>query len=163
LTRNRLEGPPFQQVAVATSETRQIPCGVIFRSVGNRGVPIPGVAFDERSGTIPNAKGRCLDSSRPIPGLYVTGWLKRGPTGIIGTNRADSVETVAAVLKDLESGAVSSKSGVRGLALAGSGLRITSYDEWSTIDLAERARGEAKGKPREKFTKICEMLECLQH
>ncbi|MGD9921010.1 MAG: FAD-dependent oxidoreductase [Pseudorhodoplanes sp.] len=165
LTRNRLEGDAFQQIAVADGSTRRLDCGLVFRSVGYRGEPMPGAPFDMRSRTIPNVRGRCVEGGGTIPGLYVTGWIKRGPTGIIGTNRADSVETVAAVLEDFQGTPPHPKPGSRLLveALGTRGQRITSYAEWQRIDSAEQGRGRPKGKPREKFTKIVEMLECLDH
>ncbi len=163
LARNELRGAAFEQVAVASGEQSSLPCGLVFRSVGYRGMPLPGTAFDEQSGTIPNYKGRCVNGSQPEPGLYVTGWIKRGPSGLIGTNRADSVETVASLLEDLNAAAALAKPGAAKVRkfLAASGSRITGYSEWDVIDAAEKSRGAAKGKPREKFTKIPEMLECL--
>ncbi len=101
IVRNVLEADSSGQVrAVATEEREVIPCGIVFRSVGYRGVSLPGVPFDERSGTIPNATGRVLDAGgRPIPGLYAAGWIKRGPTGVIGTNKKDATETVDLLLR----------------------------------------------------------------
>ena len=101
LAKNSLAGSKLEQVARATAASVQLPCGLVFRSVGYKGVSLPGVGFDEASGTIPNAKGRCLDGKDPMPGLYVTGWIKRGPSGLIGNNRADSVETVGSIFEDL--------------------------------------------------------------
>ncbi len=95
LTRNRLEGPPFAQIARPTGKSVELACGLVFRSIGYRGVAIPGLPFDSAHGTVPHVGGRVLEGTAAVPGLYVTGWLKRGPTGIIGTNRADSVETIA--------------------------------------------------------------------
>lgn len=163
LARNRMEGPPFGQVAVATSQTVELPCGLVFRSVGYKGVPLPGVSFDERAGIIPNRKGRCLAGEDPLPGMYVTGWIKRGPSGIIGTNRADSVETVESILEDLSKVPASPKPGAAGLRdiLRAQGVRIVSYHEWQTIDAAERSRGQPQGKPREKFTFVPEMMAAI--
>ena len=91
--------------AVATEEREVIPCGIVFRSVGYRGVELPGVPFDERSGTIPNDAGRVLDAGgSPAPGTYVAGWIKRGPTGVIGTNKKDATETVELLLEDARAG-----------------------------------------------------------
>src|SRR4029078_6734705 len=90
LTRNLLEGAPFAQVARPTEQKAELPCGLVFKSIGYRGIPIPGLPFDESRGTVPHVKGRVVDGAETLEGLYVTGWLKRGPTGIIGTNRADS-------------------------------------------------------------------------
>ena len=163
LAQNRLEGPPFGQTAVATSRLLELPCDIVFRSVGYRGIPLPGVAFDDRTGVIPNRKGRCVIGDDPMPGLYVTGWIKRGPSGIIGTNRADSVETVASILEDLPKVKAIPKPGAAGLrdALAAQGVRIVGYGGWQKIDAAERARGQPMGKPREKFTVVPEMIAAI--
>jgi ferredoxin/flavodoxin---NADP+ reductase len=163
LGKNRLQGPPFGQCSVATAQTSELPCDLIFSSVGCTAVPISGVGFDEQRGIIPNLKGRCLHYNDPTPGLYVTGWLKRGPTGAIGTNRADSIETVESVLEDLARSRVSAKPGAAGLrdVLTARQLRIVSYADWDKIDLAERYRGQERGKPREKFTRVPEMMTVL--
>jgi ferredoxin/flavodoxin---NADP+ reductase len=160
LTRNRLEGPPFAQVARPTDETIELPCGLVFRSIGYRGVPIPGLPLDEALGTVPHARGRVLDGAATLPGLYVTGWLKRGPTGIIGTNRADSVETVGSLLADLPKLCHADRRGSEALRplLVARGVRVLSYQNWLAIDSAEIERGKPRDKPREKFTRVQEML-----
>ncbi len=163
LERNRLQGPPFQQSARGTGETFEIDCGILFRSIGYKGVPIPGVPFDERKGVIPNAAGRITDASgNALSGLYCAGWIKRGPTGIIGTNRADSVATVESLLADLErldtAGPKTGGAGIRALIVA---RRVLDYGAWLTVDAAELERGKPKGKPREKFTRTAEMLAVL--
>ena len=160
LTRNLLEGAPFVQVARPTEEQTELPCGLVFRSIGYRGVPIPGLPFDESRGTVPHANGRVVDGAKSLQGLYVTGWLKRGPTGIIGTNRADSVETVQSLLAELPKIRDQAKPGAEALRplLEGRGIRILSYQNWMMIDSAEIDRGKPKGKPREKFTRVEEML-----
>ena len=137
-----------------------MPCGLVFRSIGYRGVPIPGLPFDEFRGTVPHASGRVVDGTETLEGLYVTGWLKRGPTGIIGTNRADSVETVQSLLAELPKICDREKPGAEALRplLEGRGIRVLNYQNWLMIDSAEIDRGKPKGKPREKFTRIHEML-----
>jgi ferredoxin--NADP+ reductase len=164
LAKNRLEGAPFHQVARPTGETYALPCGILFRSIGYRGVPMEGVPFDDKAGVFRNVDGRITeDGNSPVPGLYVAGWIKRGPSGIIGTNRACSVATVAALLEDLpklDSGNRAGGEGVRRL-LAKRGVRAVSYPDWKKIDAAEVARGAPKGKPREKFTRVAEMLSVL--
>jgi ferredoxin--NADP+ reductase len=161
LARNRLEGAPFRQVARETGELIELPCGVLFRSIGYRGIPIPGVPFDERQGRFPHRDGRLLDQEgRPLPGLYATGGIKRGPTGIIGTNRADSVATVASLLADVPAWDAAEKPGLEALA-AGRAACVVSYQDWRKIDAAEVQRGQIKGKPREKFTRVEEMLACV--
>jgi ferredoxin/flavodoxin---NADP+ reductase len=160
LTRNVLEGAPFAQIARPTEEQIELPCGLVFRSIGYRGVPIPGLPFDEALGTVPHASGRVVDGAETLQGLYVTGWLKRGPTGIIGTNRADSVETVQSLLAELPKVCDREKPGAEALLLLleGRGIRTLNYHNWLMIDSAEIIRGKPKGKPREKFTRINEML-----
>jgi ferredoxin/flavodoxin---NADP+ reductase len=160
LTRNRLVGAPFAQVAQPTEEQITLPCGLVFRSIGYRGVPIPGLPFDESRGTVPHASGRVVDAAKTLEGLYVTGWLKRGPTGIIGTNRADSVETVQSLLAELAKICDREKPGAEALRplLEQRGIRVLNYQNWAMIDSAEVNRGKPRGKPREKFTRIHEML-----
>jgi ferredoxin--NADP+ reductase len=159
LTRNLLEGPPFAQIARPTEQI-ELSCGLVFRSIGDRGVPIPGLPFDESRGTVPHASGRVVDGAKRLEGVYVTGWLKRGPTGIIGTNRADSVETVQCLLAELPKICDREKPGADALRplLERRGIRVLNYQNWVMIDSAEIDRGKPKGKPREKFTRIHEML-----
>jgi ferredoxin--NADP+ reductase len=160
LTRNRLEGPPFSQVARPTDELVELDCGLVFRSIGYRGVAIPDLPFDNALGTIPHTRGRVLDRTATLPGVYVTGWLKRGPTGIIGTNRADSVETVESLLADLSKDCAQEKRGAEAIGelLKRRGVRVFNYQNWSMLDAVEISRGKPKGKPREKLTRIDEML-----
>jgi ferredoxin--NADP+ reductase len=137
---------------------------LLFRSIGYSGVAIPGVPFDAKRGVIPNRDGRVLDSTgAEVPGLYAAGWIKRGPTGIIGTNRADSVATVKSLLADLPRLSQATKPGVDSLRplLSGRGVRTLSFEDWLKIDAQEVARGQPLGKPREKFTRVAEMLACL--
>jgi ferredoxin--NADP+ reductase len=160
LARNRLEGPPFGQVARPAQQEIELPCGLVFRSIGYRGVPIPGLPFDESRGTVPHMAGRVLEGTAAVPGLYVTGWLKRGPAGIIGTNRADSVETVQSLLTDLPKLYDQCKRGGEALRqfLETRAVRFLTYQNWQMIDAAEIGRGKNKEKPREKFTRIQQML-----
>lgn len=164
LERNRLEGAPFQTRAVGTGVLEDLPCGLVFRSVGYRGVPIPGVPFDERRGVFPNVEGRIQNAVSRVPGLYAAGWIKRGPSGVIGTNKPDSQETAAAVIADaLTLAPCESPNSEELLALLESrGVRPVTYSDWRRIDEAEIQRGKPKGKPREKFTRISEMLEVLK-
>ena len=164
LARNRLEGEPFKQMAGETRETEAVQCGLLFRSIGYSGVPIPGVPFDARRGVFPTQEGRIVDGAGAvIPGLYAAGWIRRGPTGIIGTNRADSVSTVKALVTDLPRLAPEPKPGAEGLQtlLSGRGVRAVGVQDWLKIDAAEVANGQPEGKPREKFTRVAEMLQCL--
>ncbi len=163
LARNRLRGEPFAQAAEATGESRVLPCGILFRSIGYRGIPIPGVPFDDRRGIFPHRDGRLVNGDDILPGLYAAGWIKRGPTGIIGTNKADAVATVKGLLEDIPQMAAGARAGGKRLQalLAERGVRWVSYGDWRNIDAAEVARGKARGKPREKFTTIEEMLATL--
>jgi ferredoxin--NADP+ reductase len=161
--RNRLSGPPFEQSARGTGERIELPAGLVFRSIGYKGSEMAGVPFDARQGVFPTREARIIDAAGAVvPGLYACGWIKRGPTGIIGTNKPCSVATVASLLADIPADAPA-KPGAEGIpALAGSdGRRIVSYDDWIAIDQAEVGRGTPKGKPREKFTSVDEMLDLL--
>lgn len=152
----------------ATEETETIPVGLVFRSVGYYGVALPGVPFYERWGIIPNNKGRVTtehESSEYVPGLYVAGWIKRGPSGIIGTNKPDSVETVEMLLTDAREGSTWHPEDPDGDAvvklLEERRPDFVSFEDWQTLDQLEIERGEAAGRPRLKFSRIKEMLEAL--
>lgn len=165
LEKNYLEGEPFKQIATGMGEYLELDCGLLFRSIGYRGVAIPGVPFDDQRGVIRNQDGRIAnDAGEVIPGMYVTGWIKRGPTGIIGTNRADSVATVDALMKDLQNFDPKQVPGAAGLAARFEqlGVRVVNYQDWLKIDSQEIERGKPKGKQREKFTQIKEMLSILE-
>ncbi|MCS7007024.1 MAG: FAD-dependent oxidoreductase [Thermoleophilia bacterium] len=162
LVRNELAPDGSGSVrAVATDERETIPCGLVFRSVGYRGVGIPGVPYDERSGTIPNAEGRVLDAAgEPVPGLYCAGWIKRGPTGIIGTNKKDATETTERLLEDARSGRLARRAadGTIDALLAERSVELVTYEGWERIDALERSRGEPQGRPR---VKLCTWEELL--
>ena len=144
--------------AVATEERETIPCGIVFRSVGYLGVALPGVPFDERRATIPHRDGRILDpEGKHVTGLYAAGWIKRGPSGVIGTNKKDASETIELLLEDARAGllargdASATAESVEEL-LASRGVEHVSYAGWEAIDAAEQARGEPQGRPRIKFS-----------
>ncbi|MDJ0514190.1 MAG: FAD-dependent oxidoreductase [Methyloceanibacter sp.] len=161
--RNRLHGPAFAQIAHPTSGVEEIDCGLVFRSIGYRGASLPGVPFDEARGVIPNEAGRVIDRGAYAHGLFVTGWIKRGPQGIIGTNRADSLETVESLIADLPALTRARKPGFKGLIalIEDRDVRPVDLAEWLVIDETETARGRAKDKPREKITRVEEMLALL--
>ena len=147
--------------AVATERREVIPCGLVLRSVGYRGVAIPGAPFDERRATMPNRDGRVLDESDAvIPRLYCTGWIKRGPSGVIGTNKKDAHETVALLLEDAAAGSLGRRddADVADL-LAQRGVTPVTEAGWQAIDAHERALGEAQGRPRVKLAQWAELLE----
>ena len=158
---NELSGEPFKQSAKGTGKTMEIDCGILFRSIGYNGVPIEGVPFYDRWGTIPNQEGRITTEhgGDVVLGLYTAGWIKRGPSGIIGTNRACAVETVEMLLEDANK-FTSDKLGREALykILDGNGTKHINFPQWEKIDAAEVATGKPKGKPREKFTRRKEML-----
>ena len=162
LEKNRLVGEPFELRAIGTGASVTLDTGLVFRSVGYRGVALAGVPFDERAGVIPHREGRVMAADRPVSGLYVTGWIKRGPTGIIGTNRADSTATIDSLLADLPTFEAERPGwGALETILTGRRVRVLGFADWLAIDAAERERGAGKGKPREKFTRIEEMLRTL--
>jgi len=141
--------------AVATDERETIPCGIVFRSVGYRGTPLEGLAFDEGSWTVPNEGGRVLDpGGRPVPGVYCAGWIKRGPSGVIGTNKKDATETVGHLVEDAAAGKLAhgvSAADVDEL-LAERGTRVVTQVGWESIDTTERTAGESHGRPRVKLS-----------
>jgi ferredoxin--NADP+ reductase len=158
--RQRLEGPATAQAAIPTGECFRLEAGLVFRSVGYRGSALPGLPFDERRGVIPHQEGRVMVlPNRPMQGWYVTGWIKRGPTGIIGTNRLDSVETVSRLIEDLPAIDVP-KPGRAALvaALDAVGHRPVSLEDWLAIEQAEIERGRARRKTAEKFVLVADML-----
>jgi ferredoxin--NADP+ reductase len=164
IERNRLEtGADGWQRATGTGEFEILECGLVLRSVGYRGAAVPGVPFDEKRGVIPNEQGRVTD--RPggaiLPGEYAVGWIKRGPSGIIGTNKPDAVETVRNMLDDvgaLDRSSVSADAEAVVRVLDERGLRYVTFDDWKRIDAEERARGEPHGRPRSKIVRVDEML-----
>jgi ferredoxin--NADP+ reductase len=154
--------------AVATDETAVLPVGLVFRSVGYKGVALPGLPFDERAGTIPNAAGRVLTApgaADTLPGVYVAGWIKRGPSGVIGTNKPCAVESAEQLLADREDGRLPAPAGDQAALdalLAGRGVRVVTFADWQKLDQLEVDQGKAAGRPRLKFTRIDEMLEALK-
>jgi ferredoxin--NADP+ reductase len=152
--------------SVGTGEFETIKVGMVLRSVGYRGIPVPGVPFDEKAGRIANDAGRVTNAGAPVPGEYVVGWAKRGPSGLIGTNRADSVLTVQAMLVDLKDGRLPARTVDAALnstpqLLAAKKIKSVSIAQWKELDKQELANGLAHGKIREKFTRVEDMLAAL--
>jgi ferredoxin--NADP+ reductase len=146
-----------------TDEFETIPVGLVFRSIGYRGVPLPDIPFDEENGVIPNAQGRILHADHnPVAGEYVVGWIKRGPTGIIGTNKPDAQETTQQILNDIARGKlldpVEPTHDAVDALLHGRGVHFVTYDDWRILDRLEIERGARIGRPRMKFTRVQEML-----
>ncbi len=154
--------------AKPTGETEEIPCGLVFRSVGYRGVALPGIPFDERSAVIPNREGRVVSvpDGEAVVGLYAVGWIKRGPSGIIGTNKPDAVETVDRLLHDAQAGAVWMPD-AEGEApdlretLRERGVHVVDFSHWQQLDAYETQSGQRIGRPRVKLTQIAQMLALL--
>ncbi|MFV8053114.1 FAD-dependent oxidoreductase [Mycobacterium sp. 48b] len=135
--------------------TEMIETSLILRSIGYRGLPVSGLPYDEDSGTVPN------DSGRVVPGTYVTGWIKRGPRGVIGTNRLCAEQTVAQLWADFDAGLLTRDIEGResfDALLAGRGAEPVGWPGWRAIDAAERDRGVRAARPRVKFVSIEEML-----
>jgi ferredoxin--NADP+ reductase len=151
----------------ATEESDEIEAGLVFRSVGYRGVPIPGVPFREDWGTIPNDAGRVLQAPGGAvrPKLYVAGWIKRGPSGVIGTNRPDALETVGVMLEDMRFGRIEGAKQpdptAVGKLLSERGVRWFTFDDWTRLDTIEVERGRPLGRPRVKLITREEMLAAL--
>lgn len=176
LGQERVTGVRFERTALVagedgrlgvrgTGEYETIPAQLVLRSVGYHGTPLPGVPYDERRGVIPNEAGRVVEAGGGTwPGHYVAGWIKRGPSGVIGTNKADAMETVAALLEDHEAGRLADRQAADlqpaaiDALLARRGARPFGAEEWFALDLAEIGAGEAQGRPRVKTVRWPEML-----
>jgi len=151
-----------------SGEYESVPVGLVFRSIGYQGVPLSGVPFNDKWGVILNEAGRVIDSEtrRPVMGEYVAGWIKRGPTGVIGTNKPDAAETVEAMLEDLEKGAIlqppySAPEAAENMVRQ-KHPGYFSYADWLRLDELECARGAPQGRPRVKFTSIEEMIAAVR-
>jgi ferredoxin--NADP+ reductase len=158
LVRNRLEADESGALrAVPTDEHETLDTGLVFRSVGYRGVELPGVPFDEGTGTVPNDRGRVS------PGVYAAGWIKRGPSGVIGTNKKDATETVEVLLEDLRDGPRKGRSAEDVEQLLTERVpRLVMYEGWTSIDERERSAGEPHGRPRVKLCTWDELLDAAE-
>ena len=167
LVHNRLEEQGGRLVAVPTDERETIECQLVFRSVGYHGVPLPELPFDDRRGTIRNEGGRVIaDGGAPLAGVYCAGWIKRGPTGIIGTNKKDATETASLLLEDIREGRLRHREDVSAEAvdalLAERDARAVLYHGWTAIDELERAAGDKLGRPRVKLRTWDELLDAAE-
>jgi len=169
LEKNRLvQGADGYLSAEGTGEFETLEAGLVLRSVGYRGVPLPGVPFDERLGVIPNRKGRVLASSdgEVACGEYAVGWIKRGPSGVIGTNKSCAAETVAAMIED--AGTMKESSGKPAdpesivKLLAERCPDLVTAEDWVRLDAIEVARGTSGGRPRVKVVRVDEMLDLMR-
>jgi ferredoxin--NADP+ reductase len=147
----------------ADDEVETIECDLVLRSVGYRAVPLPDVPFDERHFVLPNERGRVLDADgAPLSGVYAVGWIKRGPTGILGTNKRDAEETVACLAEDLAAGRIPppEEPGPEAIEALISERRpdLVTIDGWRAIDERERAEGREQKRPRVKLASRDELL-----
>ena len=155
-----LEGVVLERTALGegvsvtgTGELDTIPAQLALRAIGYRAVPLPGVSFDAARGVVPNVEGRVTDAAGAVcPREYVVGWIKRGPVGVIGTNKSDAAQTVAHLLADLADGLGGDGPARAGLVdvLAARGVRPTGVEQWRAIDEAEQRLGDTRGRARTK-------------
>ncbi len=151
-----------------TSRFEIMDAGMVLRSVGYRTTPLPGVPFDTQRHVILNVAGRVLDrpDGWPVPGEYVVGWAKRGPSGVIGTNKPDAVGTVAAMLEDLDKiPPIADENRDREMVnrlITEKNIKGVTYDDWKVLDLYELTRGNELGRPRLKVTTVAEMMEVIE-
>jgi ferredoxin--NADP+ reductase len=150
--------------AVPTGEEEVIECGLVLRSIGYRGRPLAGIPFDERRGLIRNLGGRvCEEDGRPCRGEYVVGWIKRGPSGVIGTNKKDAADTVARIAEDAEAGLLNAPALPDGEQIAGWLAErvpdVVTWEGWEAIDAHESGEGEPLGRPRVKLVRLARMHE----
>lgn len=154
---HRLEGVVLERTVAAdagvrgTGELSSVPAELALRAIGYRATPLPGVPFDDARGVIPNTEGRVVGADGvPLPGEYVVGWIKRGPIGVIGTNKSCAAETVRHLVADLADAPLRpDHTGVAAI-LARRGLRASTFADWKRIDAAEVALGEERGRQRTK-------------
>lgn len=150
--------------ARGTGHIERIETGLVVRSIGYQATPLSGLPFDEQHSLIPNRKGRIGLAGEPLPRCYVVGWIKRGPVGLLGSNKQDARETVDAMLEDAVSARGEQARRTPGSVLAlleQRGVRPVTYADWLRIDAEERQRGAANGKIREKFASVAALLAAL--
>ena len=164
--RNELQRDDSGRIrAVDTGERETIDCGLVLRSIGYKGIPVDGVPFDESRGLIHNDGGRVHDGNgEQVTGLYAVGWIKRGPTGVIGTNKKDAQETVDNLFADLEDGKIpdaelaADRGSIESLLNERKPDHVT-FEGWQAIDAAEVEAGKPHGRPRVKFCRVHELVE----
>ncbi len=167
IEKNRLIERSDAVAAVGTGEFETLDCGLVVRAVGYRSLPLPGLPFDDRHAIVPHRKGRVWDptSGKTLPRLYVAGWVKRGPTGLIGSNKPDGFETATSMLEDFRidpcpQATVRNPEAVSEL-LERRRVRCLSKADWQRLDAYERARGSQEGRPRIKLVRADEVWEVL--
>jgi ferredoxin--NADP+ reductase len=149
-------------IAKGTGQKNELKCGALFRSVGFFGVPMPDLPWNGTVGTLLNQQGKVLDTNgNPVHRVYASGWIKRGPSGIVGTNRICGEQTVAQINWDLQSGVLSKRENIHmdlPEFLKKKNVNYISFQEWKIIEKEEEERGKKVGKPREKILSVEEML-----
>jgi ferredoxin--NADP+ reductase len=163
--RNRLEPREDGSLAARpTGERETVEAGLVLRSIGYKGIAIPEMPFDERQGTIPNRAGRVLDGEQHVTGEYVTGWIRRGPSGVIGTNKKDGQEAAGSVLADAEAGVLNEPSNDDDIAdlFAERGVEPVDWGGWQRIDDHEVKAGEESGRPRVKLARYEELVDAAR-
>jgi ferredoxin/flavodoxin---NADP+ reductase len=153
--------------AVPTGEEEVIACGLVLRSIGYRGRPLDEIPFDPARGLFRNDGGRvCDEQGRPLTGEYAVGWIKRGPSGVIGTNKKDATDTVAKIVADAEAGQLgepaSPDAGECAEWLAACAPDAVTWDGWLAIDEHERAAGQPHGRPRIKLVRLADLVAAGQ-
>ena len=147
---------------VGTGEREVVVAQLVLRAIGYRGKPLPGVPFDPEAGVVPNTDGRVVDAAGPRPGEYVVGWIKRGPLGVIGTNKADAAATVRNLLADLAD--LPAPTGPdAGALLADRGRPASTFADWERIDAEEQAAGQRFGRPRVKVATWHALFDLVRH
>lgn len=164
-----VSGVRFEQCAFdaegqlrGSGEQIDIPAQMVLRAIGSRGAPIDGLPFDDASGTVPNVSGRIVRDGQAAYGEYVAGWIKRGATGVIGTNRSDANETVRSLCADLDEGRLPTPGATPDTLhelLSQRGVQVVTWDGWTSIDLAEIAQGKAQNRPRAKISDRSVLLD----
>jgi len=149
-----------------TGERETVECGLVLRSIGYLGTGIDGIPYDSRRGVIPNDSGRVLDDDEPLAGHYVVGWIKRGPSGVIGTNKKDAAETIEALCEDVAEGRLTAGDTDHDALerlLTERGVEHVHYDGWRAIDALEVSRGEPFGRPRRKLTALEDLVDAARN
>ncbi len=147
-----------------TGEFREFPIQAFYRAVGYFGSPLPEIPFDAKHGVVPNDGGRVLEDGKQVPGVYATGWIKRGPIGLIGHTKSDALETIGNIIADRElwwQPTNHDASGVQAL-LESRGVDVVGWPEWLMIDARERALGEAEGRERIKLVEREDFLKAAK-
>ena len=161
--RNALEGPVNNQKSIGTGIIEKLDCSFVISCIGYKGNRFPGLPYDENKGIIPNKNGRVVKNMEIVSGLYVTGWIKRGPIGLIGHNKPDSLETVKNMLEDLKQKQKHKNISREDIIqlLKSKNINFITYEEWKKIDSSEIKRGELMGKIRDRFCTPEEMLKTV--